>query len=370
MARRASQRPDPEPPSPIYIPPPKAVASRRCPSCGSRLPANAAQCQVCGATLTWLQRLPRGTREVVAVLGAVVVVFAILNFIGRETGSLQSSAQQAMSRVVSQVPTGLPTFTAAPPSTPTLPQPSPYPPTATPMPKVISYTVKSGDTLYGIAESFGVPAERIENANQLNNPESLSIGDVLAIPAAPSAEAQLVEQPAPAGAGSVGVAASASPLSATGPSSSTLVAIGGSPLAGQGDGLAGVALSDEGSTVAFDAPIPLGPADGAAVADDQAQLSWSSVGILPADTYYVVAIRDADAPEGEANLEWVYSNATSLRLPRRLRPALGATRVLEWSVSARLQARTLFGPDKGIPVSGASPWRRVTWKPAGGTEIP
>ena len=44
------------------------------------------------------------------------------------------------------------------------------------------YVVRSGDTLYGIARRFAASAEEIAFANQLQNPELLSVGQALVIP--------------------------------------------------------------------------------------------------------------------------------------------------------------------------------------------
>jgi D-alanyl-D-alanine carboxypeptidase len=63
-----------------------------------------------------------------------------------------------------------PTATLAGTSTPT--------PTAT----QVTYTVQAGDTLYSIAETFGVTIEALTAANGIDDPESLQIGHVLVIP--------------------------------------------------------------------------------------------------------------------------------------------------------------------------------------------
>ncbi len=61
--------------------------------------------------------------------------------------------------------------------------PSPVP-TATPM----TYTVKQGDTLGSIAYHFGVKVEDLQKANPGLDPNALSIGQVLIIPAASGSE--------------------------------------------------------------------------------------------------------------------------------------------------------------------------------------
>ncbi len=45
-----------------------------------------------------------------------------------------------------------------------------------------TYTVQSGDTLFGIAQRFGVTVQEIVNANNMSNPNNLSVGQELIIP--------------------------------------------------------------------------------------------------------------------------------------------------------------------------------------------
>jgi LysM repeat protein len=47
-----------------------------------------------------------------------------------------------------------------------------------------TYTVKAGDTLFAIAQHFGVTVQAIVNANNMSNPNNLSLGQELIIPAA------------------------------------------------------------------------------------------------------------------------------------------------------------------------------------------
>lgn len=54
-------------------------------------------------------------------------------------------------------------------------------------PDFVYYTVQQGDTLSTIAEEFGVTVEDILAANDLENPDALSVGDVLGIPLTPGA---------------------------------------------------------------------------------------------------------------------------------------------------------------------------------------
>lgn len=49
------------------------------------------------------------------------------------------------------------------------------------------HIVKQGDTLYALSQKYGVPLQKIIEANpQISNPEALNVGDKVKIPAAPA----------------------------------------------------------------------------------------------------------------------------------------------------------------------------------------
>lgn len=63
------------------------------------------------------------------------------------------------------------------------PVPSPtIPPEALPTVPPVTYTVKPGDTLSGIADLFGVSVDDIVRANNIADPNALQVGDVITIP--------------------------------------------------------------------------------------------------------------------------------------------------------------------------------------------
>ena len=70
---------------------------------------------------------------------------------------------------------------AAAPTTPTTPVAAP---TAAPAATAGTYTVKSGDTLGGIAARHHSSSAAIASANHIANPNALKVGQVLRIPAA------------------------------------------------------------------------------------------------------------------------------------------------------------------------------------------
>jgi murein DD-endopeptidase MepM/ murein hydrolase activator NlpD len=97
---------------------------------------------------------------------------------------------------------GVPAPTATPPPTPT-PQPSPTPVVDIPLTET-PHIVQPGETIYSIAEYYGVPMGSLVLVNSLLNPDHLESGQILQIPAAdvptpeapaaPFAAVQLSEQ--------------------------------------------------------------------------------------------------------------------------------------------------------------------------------
>jgi LysM repeat protein len=67
------------------------------------------------------------------------------------------------------------------PAEPEADPPAPEPTVPT-LPPDGTYTVQSGDTLYAIAQRFGVTVQALAQANGITNVNVLSVGDVLTIP--------------------------------------------------------------------------------------------------------------------------------------------------------------------------------------------
>ncbi|NPV08836.1 MAG: LysM peptidoglycan-binding domain-containing protein [Anaerolineae bacterium] len=87
---------------------------------------------------------------------------------------------------IEPTPTAEPTATATPEPTATpspTPRPTPTPtppPTATPVP--ITYTVEAGDTLSAIARAQDVSLQALIEANDIEDPNRIRVGQVLIIP--------------------------------------------------------------------------------------------------------------------------------------------------------------------------------------------
>lgn len=372
-------------------------AIRRCPSCGSRLAADARRCAICGAPVPWRMTMRGAAIESLLALGLVaLVVMALLWWRGgRDAGPAVSSvvAGDALPSEPAAEPTGAPpaadvgTISPDAPATPTtdpaqaglgtglpaVPGPAPVqatddaaavapssatepglaPPAAeatdpggTGVPPVTGepvvvrpaqrYTVQQGDTLGGIAARHGLSLEELIrfNADRLAGPDSLIlVGDQLVI--SPAELAPATSAPATA-------AAPPTPISV--------------------DQAAWVA-EETSSLTRYPAPLIAAPRDGAVEIREDVLLQWASVGILPPGVYYVVLLRDADNPRAKPHPAWVTSNATALRVPGNLRPALGTTRAIEWSVSIRRRAGRLVGGDDGVLLSDTPRWQHFTWSP-------
>ncbi len=71
--------------------------------------------------------------------------------------------------------------TAAPTTATVAPAPTTAPPTSAP----VTYVVQSGDTLSVIATRFGVATQALADFNAIADPNTLQVGQELAIPPAP-----------------------------------------------------------------------------------------------------------------------------------------------------------------------------------------
>jgi LysM repeat protein len=99
------------------------------------------------------------------VLVSAVTVLLVLTLWDRRQ-SQPKVTPTATADVVAQVASAVPTVT----------------PTPAPSPTPVTYTVRSGDTLYGIALELDVPLESLMDANGLSETDTLSVGQVLLVP--------------------------------------------------------------------------------------------------------------------------------------------------------------------------------------------
>jgi LysM repeat protein len=146
-----------------------------------------------GASIGTMISERRGWQVVPAVaLVAALGALGLAN-LGSPSGSVSQTPGVASPAVVASPTVAAPptSESSAPasdvPTTPPTPAPTVTPgptpaPTATPVPSArASYTVKSGDTLYGISRQFGVTVSALMDFNGLTS-NVLHVGQVLRIP--------------------------------------------------------------------------------------------------------------------------------------------------------------------------------------------
>lgn len=98
------------------------------------------------------------------VVSAVTILLVLTIWEGRNR--LPAAASTSTLDVVARVASAIPPPTETP----------------TPSPTPVTYIVKTGDTLNAIAEGLGVSVEALMEANDLDDPNSLDVGQVLIVP--------------------------------------------------------------------------------------------------------------------------------------------------------------------------------------------
>lgn len=81
-----------------------------------------------------------------------------------------------------EAPTAAPTSAPVPPTEVPTAAPTIAPPTAAPAVEFVEYTVQRGDELLQLAKKYNVSAKEILDNNEIANPDSLVVGQVLRIP--------------------------------------------------------------------------------------------------------------------------------------------------------------------------------------------
>lgn len=370
------------------IPQARYGRERACPECGTRVAQKATTCFFCGAALNQMPRrrlsVPWADLLLFAVIGAVVAIWwlrppAVPT--GSEAAQLarRSAARTPVQAAatpdllamddrepatVTPIPTSVPSATLQP--TPTLPSeplrhkvkqgdtvvaiaklynaaakdiiqanglstdgklrigqdliipvagPMGGPgPTVTPGKDTLVYTVQAGDTVSGIAQRFGSQVDWILQANKMKATDFLRIGQPLTVPRTPATPTSVpTVEVAP-------VTPSPTPV----------------------PGLKAAAL--------------LTPADGAVLTgQDNVLLSWTSVGILQPDQWYVVTLQNSE--RSTAPVMW-WTKGTTWRLGPEYRGASQAGVDFTW----RVQVRAGSAEQPGAAASPASVERRFTWR--------
>jgi LysM repeat protein len=375
------------------IPRPSYGQQRSCPNCGTRVAQKAQTCFFCGAILDSAPRrrlrLPWADLVLFAAIAGVLAIWWLRAPDAPDTrpsGSVQTvlSAQKSgASPTVAIVaalqlddPTNTPQPTLAPTDTP-IPTPTPAP-TSTAAAGPLRHKVQSGDTVVAIASKYGSTVKDVISANNLSADGRLSIGQELLIPV-----------PGPSGGPGPTATPSTTGLMYNVQSGDTISGLAtryksqidwimkannikpddtlriGQPLL--------IPLVPETPTPQPTAPLTpasptpteipglsapqlLTPGDGATIAgEDSVLLSWTSVGVLAPEEFYVVTLK---SPEKETAIASWWTKNTSWRLPADYQPKGSAGLDYMWRVQVRRG-----GQDKpGEATSPASATRRFTWR--------
>lgn len=378
-----------------------STPSKLCPTCGTRVSADATRCLVCGSDLSKSERSRRADRavqgsrmpEITLGLPAALGLFALFLTIGAVIVYVALQQTGAVALEPTSTPTLTQTSTATVTPTPQTPTPTNTPlPTPTPF----SYTVQLGDTCGSIAFSFGVSIQSIVLLNNLPADCSTLI----------EGQRLLIPQPTPT--------STPLPTSTFSPAEATIAACTTIDYTVQeNDTLSSISLNYDvpmdairdwngmvndvvrfgqrlslplcmrnatpGPSPTPTPPAPysavnlLLPADGApfSAAEQNVTLQWASVGALRENEAYAVTIEDITEGQGRKLVEYVTD--TKFIVPESFRPNDNVPHVIRWWV---VPVRQIGTDDDGNPVwepAGAVSEARVfTWfgSAAPGTPVP
>lgn len=297
-----------------------------------------------------------------------------------------TSQATRVSRLPTRTPTPVPTVTRTPrpTRTPTLmPTSTPVPTptqtaTATPTPTPVVYAVQAGDTLFSIAELYGVTIAALNQANGLTSQSVLHPEDKLIIPITTTAflplptietsdqEVLHIMQEGETLRDIIQRYGVSLPkiLEANGLESEVGLKTGDTLV---------IPLNDEPTPTPppaptatptpgqpFAAPQLLYPIQNADLEDEAIALQWTSVGILAEDEWYAVSLRYLGRrPEGQPSEIVVYTRTTLWRIPQDWRPgSQSPEHRFEWTVQV-IRRTDLREPP--VPLSLASKVRRFRW---------
>jgi LysM repeat protein/predicted nucleic acid-binding Zn ribbon protein len=124
----------------------------------------------------------RRERMVPFLLGALAVVLLVIGLVLIVIWFTGDNPPQLPALLQANTPTPPPTNTPSPPTQTPPPTPTSAP-SETPTPSgPISYVVEEGDTLFSIAEQFGVSIDALIFANTILDPNNIGVGTQLIIP--------------------------------------------------------------------------------------------------------------------------------------------------------------------------------------------
>jgi len=355
-------------------------STKLCPTCGTRLSADAARCLVCGTELATTDkpskpakavqgsRLPEITLNLPAILGLFILFIAI------GAGLVYYALRPTSPAEIP--PTETPTITFTPSPTITV---TPQPPTPTdtpvPTPTPLSYKVASGDTCSSIAFAFGVSTQSIILLNSLPVAcDNLIIGQTLLVPHPTPTS---TPQPTATMNAEESTRVACGEFEYTIQENDTLSSISANYAVAivvlkEYNGLVNdtvrsgqvikiplcqrAATAGPSPTPTLPPPYPpsslLLPQDGAPFIDpnDTVTLQWASVGTLRENEAYAVTIVDVTSGLERKLVDYVVD--TKYNVPLSFRPNDNLPHIIRWWV---LTVRQVGTDDSGNPI----------WEPAG-----
>lgn len=364
----------------------KESKTKICPTCGTRLNANATQCLVCGASFdepesaAKVKKAVQGSSmpKITLSLPAALGFLALFLIIGAGAVFMTLRATNRVTEPTA-VPTATVTVTVTP--TPTTTLTPTLIPTVTPQPP-FDYTVATGDTCGGIAVTFGISVQSIIILNDLpaacNN---LTVGQVLQIPYPTPTVTPL---PTATLEGVAATEAACEKVLITVQENDTLSSIAANYAVPQEaiksfNGLPtdnvylGMPLeiplcmraATPGPTPTpttpppYQAPNLLLPADGASftLADDVVTLQWASIGTLRENEAYQITVEDVTEGEGRTLIDYVTD--TKFIVPVSFRPKDNLPHVMRWHITTMRQAGSDSQGDPIWEAAGAMSVGRV-----------
>lgn len=338
---------------------------RRCLHCGTPAAEKSKTCMMCGQPVDSLPlRTSIYSGSWLGIGLGVLIVVGIVMWVYQYRASADETAQVAARTTATSTQTITPTPTETDTPEPTVTN-TPIP-TATPR----THIVEAGETLYYIAEVYGVDVDDLATLNNIDNVQFLRSGRTLVIPPAATTESGQDQLPSQIvyviepGDTLLGIAlqygTSIELIQLLNPNTNLDLIFPGQelvvPLATPTPTPTPTATLTPTSTpgLPHPAPVLLSPADGQAVTGSTLFFNWTATSLLAADEFYVLRLT---WPEGSSTEVW--TKTTSWTLSQDERPAGG---LISWQVAvARQTGLKADGSPSGQVLTTPATNRLVNW---------
>lgn len=347
---------------------------RRCLHCGTPAAQKAVTCMMCGKpidTLPLNSSIFSGSWIGVG-LGILIIIGLVIGVTRYQGNSNAQANIDTPSPTATGKATPTATITATPTTTDTPMPTATFTPTPTPTPLV--HIIKSGDNPSIIADLYGVNLDDLLKLNNITDVSTLQVGQVLLIPtgsktgSSPSEETKpvdLVSYIIKSGDTLLGIAleygTTVEAINAVNPDTSLDLIFPGQeikvPLATPTPTATPTIPPTPTATPgpAYSTPNLLSPSPGQVVDDEVLLFNWTSTGLLAQDEFYVLQLNWAN---GEYHEIWLKNSGW--RVTKAQRPENG---FIKWTVS--IMRQTGANPDgspTGINLTLPAEQRTVEWR--------